>query len=71
MIKPKNYDKKPEIDLSGPEGNAFVLMGYAKTYAKRWGKDPTPILERMKSGDYENLISVFDEEFGDFVDLVR
>ncbi len=34
-------------------------------------KDWPSILERMKSSDYENLIKVFDEEFGDYVDLER
>jgi hypothetical protein len=34
-------------------------------------KDPKPILKEMMSGDYENLLKVFDREFGDFVDLIR
>jgi hypothetical protein len=60
-----------EIDLSGPEGNAFVLMGYASRFCKNDGRDPKPVLERMQAGDYEDLLRVFDEEFGDFVTLIR
>lgn len=63
--------RRPEIDLAGPAGNAFALMGAAQRFAKELGIDAAPILERMKSGDYENLIAVFDETFGDYVDLIR
>ena len=30
-----------------------------------------PVLDDMKSGDYENLLNVFDTHFGDFVTLYR
>lgn len=60
-----------QIDLTGPEGNAFALMGYARNFAKQLGRDPGPILARMTAGDYENLLSVFDGEFGRFVTLLR
>ena len=59
------------IDLTGPAGNAYALIGTAIRYAKQLGKDPDDIAERMKSGDYENLVKVFDEEFGGIVTLLR
>lgn len=59
------------IDLTGPEGNAFVLLGYAKNYAKQLGLDVDSVLAEMKSGDYENLIETFDSYFGAFVILER
>jgi hypothetical protein len=62
---------KIKIDLTGPEGNAFVLLGKAGNLSKQLGKDFEDIKKRMTSGDYENLINVFDEEFGDYVDLYR
>ena len=76
MIKDiKNKSKGPiEIDLTGPEGNAFVLLGYAKRYAKQLGMngvEAEEIVHEMQSSDYENLINVFDREFGDYVTLYR
>ena len=62
---------KQKIDLTGPQGNAFCLMGTAMSLARQLKRDPDPIIKRMKSGDYENLIKVFDEEFGDYIDLYR
>lgn len=70
-IKKKSAIKKKEIDLLGPEGNAFVLMGYAQQYARQLGLDADAIVRQMMKGDYENLIKVFDKYFGDYVDLVR
>ncbi len=71
MIKKKLHKSGIEIDLTGQQGNAFVLLGYASSFAKQLGRDPKPILEKMRSGDYENLVKVFDEEFGAFVTLYR
>jgi hypothetical protein len=62
---------KIEIDLLGWEGNAFVLLGYAKRLCEIYEKDFGPIRTRMMAGDYETLIKVFDEEFGDYADLYR
>ena len=59
------------IDLTGPEGNAFMLLSYAKSFSENLGKDSTEIINQMTSGDYENLIKVFDDTFGDFVILER
>ena len=70
MIK-KKPSRGIEIDLTGPDGNAFVLMGYAIRLARELEMDAEPILNEMMSGDYENLISVFDREFGSVVTLYR
>ena len=71
MIRNKTKKGKPEIDIGGPAGNAFAIMGAASKYAKQLGIDDKPILDDMKSGDYEHLIEVFDKHFGEYVDLVR
>lgn len=60
-----------EIDLTGPNGNAFLLMGYAKTYSRQLDKDGDAIIKEMIAGDYEHLLEVFDREFGDFVTLYK
>jgi len=51
------------INLDGNDGNAFALMGYAQKIAKEKGIDPNPIIEDMMSGDYDNLLKVFEEAF--------
>jgi len=73
MIKQK-VNNGIEIDLTGPQGNAFFLLGTASKLGRQlgWDKDEIEILLRqMRSGDYENLINVFDRNFGDFVTLYR
>ena len=70
MIREKQ-DRTPVIDLTGPEGNAFFLLAKAETWGRQMGFDTEEIIEEMKSGDYENLISVFDKFFGDYVILER
>ena len=60
-----------EIDLTGPEGNAFVLIGYASKWAKQLGLDSKQIQKEMTSGDYENLIGVVEKYFGDYVTIYR
>ena len=69
--KIKKKEKRLEIDLTGPQGNAFFLIGTAKNLAKQLGKDWENINKRMTSGDYENLLKVFEEEFGSFVIMYR
>jgi len=72
MIRNKKEKKGPiVIDLTGPDGNAFVLMGYAKNFARQLDLDADVIIKEMKSGDYEHLIKVFDNYFGSFVILER
>ena len=72
MIRNKKEKKGPiVIDLTGPDGNAFVLMGYAKNFARQLDLDADVIIKEMRSGDYEHLIKVFDNYFGSFVILEK
>ena len=62
------------IDLTGPQGNAFYLLATAKNFCKQLDmteKNTQSILDEMTSGDYENLVQVFDREFGSVVTLER
>ena len=70
MIRSKKAKTGPiVIDLTGPDGNAYALMGLADRLAKQLGfKSPT---KEMMEGDYEHLLEVFDKNFGDFVILER
>ncbi len=71
MIKEKPKKDKIEIDLTGPEGNAFHLIGVANRLSKQLDLDSNKIREEMMSGDYENLVKVFDSYLGDFVILYK
>ena len=71
MIKSKKQSLGIEIDLTGPDGNAFVLIGTAAKLARQLGLDGKAIQAEMMKGDYENLVNVFDKHFGHFVTLYR
>jgi hypothetical protein len=71
MIKKKKESLGISIDLTGPEGNAFVLIGYANRLAKQLGLDGKAIQAEMMKGDYEHLVNTFDKHFGHFVTLYR
>jgi hypothetical protein len=53
----------PVIDLRGPEGNAYALMGIARNWAKQLDIDPEPIIKDMRSGDYFHLLTAMEEAF--------
>ena len=61
------------IDLQGPQGNAFALMAYADDFLRQMGRrdEFRAMRTDMMSGDYDNLIRIFEENFGDYVDLVN
>lgn len=75
MIRNKQEKTGPIIiDLTGPDGNAFVLMGMAKRFGRQLGWDSgkcQDLINDMMSGDYEHLLQVFDNAFGEFVILER
>lgn len=66
--KPKS---KIEIDLTGPEGNAYMLIGMAGKWAKQLSLDSKAIQAEMMSGDYENLLAVMEKYFGDYIIMYR
>ena len=71
MIRAKQEPKEIVIDLTGPQGNAFYLLGTAKDFAHQLDLNWEEIHSKMTSGDYENLLEVFDSYFGSFVILER
>ena len=74
LEKEERIDRKLVIDLSGPDGNAFVIMGYANKFAKQlsYSKDKIEeLMADMQSSDYDHLIQVFDDHFGLVVDLQK
>ena len=59
-----------QIDITGPDGNAFALLGCARNFAKQLGWDATAITDEMKEGDYDHLLDTFEKHFGSIVELV-
>ena len=68
MIRP-TQDREFYINLDGPQGNANVLMGIAMNLANQVGLDGDKIIVEMKSGDYINLVKIFEKYFGKYVIL--
>ena len=67
-------NRKIEIDLRGPEGNVFVLIGAVGRIGKQlgWcGEAIEMVRGMMMLGDYENALNIFDHHFGDHVTLYR
>lgn len=71
MIRKKAVDQPIVIDLTGPQGNAYFLLGAARKFARQLDIDENSIINEMTSSDYENLVTVFDRYFGAFVILER
>lgn len=75
MIKSKS--EKPsgpiEIDLTGPDGNAFALMAIARQLHRQLDLDVSQqaMLDEMMSGDYENLLAVMEKYFGYYIIMYR
>ena len=66
--------KKIQIDLTGPDGNAFVLLALASKLGRQLrysDRQIELILDEMRLADYECLLQTFDREFGHIVDLYR
>ena len=73
MIRPPQ-DREFYIDLDCVQGNANNLLAMATYFANRFGlygrtPDIEDILDEMKSGDYTNLVKIFDKYFGNYVIL--
>jgi hypothetical protein len=73
VIRNKRKNEKPLIDLSGPQGNAFYLMGVVLNTFRRSGAPELgeSIVDEMQKGDYEHLLKTFDLYLGDHFDIVR
>jgi len=73
-ILTKDTTKKITIDLTGPQGNAYFLLGTANNLCKQLDLDDEAkqkISDEMTSGGYEHLIQTFDKYFGTLIDLER
>lgn len=72
-IRKKRKQSKQVIDLTGPQGNAFYLLGLVQNIYNQSGASDLgqKIVKEMQSGDYEHLIKTFDLHLGDHFILER
>lgn len=75
MIREKSSKpKKIVIDLTGPQGNAFFLIGTTVSLLKQMEMPQEKIdqiVDDMTCSDYENLLKVMDHWLYDIVILER
>jgi hypothetical protein len=71
MIKSIEEKQGIEIDLTGPDGNVFYLIGVGRRLSKQLSLNSEEFTNKMMSGDYENAVNVFEEYFGDYVTLYK
>jgi hypothetical protein len=72
MIKEKELvQSEIIIDLTGPDGNVFYLIGYGGKLCNQLGLDKNKFRAEMTSGNYEHAVETFDKYFGEFVTLLR
>lgn len=60
-------DTRELIDLTGPDGNANFLLMRARKLCKVENLDVDVVQTEMKSGDYDNLLSVMEKYFGKYI----
>lgn len=65
-----------EYNISGPEGNAYAILGQVQTWARQcwpdnWREKSAAIRNDAMSGDYENLLKVVEKAFNGSVKFVR
>jgi len=67
LLKPQYTDYNTTIDLDGPDGNAFALMGIVEQLAAQigWSREKIDaVIADMMSGNYAHLVKTMDRELG-------
>ena len=71
MIRKKQPKLETVIDLTGPDGNPATLLAWAKKLCGLLDYDFNQVKAEMMSGNYENVLMVFESYFGNFIILER
>lgn len=69
--KSKFASSKILVDLTGPQGNAMVLLGMAQDLCRKTGLSYRDVSKEMMDGDYEHLVQTLDKHFGHVLILMR
>lgn len=69
--KPKSQKRKlVEIDLDGPNGNVFYLLGVAHSNKKLLPVEHKDFVKEATSGNYAHAVKTFDKYLGKHFNLV-
>ena len=66
-----NSGEKMVINLSGPDGKAINLVNIGHKIANKNRLNWTKISKEMMRGDYNHLLQVFENYFGNHVTLSK
>jgi len=64
------FDKPRIIDLGGPDGNAYALLGIATGALRKLNREPDMFIKIMTAGDYKHLVTTFNELLGDYFTII-
>jgi hypothetical protein len=70
VVNRQDYNSPRELDLGGPDGNAYVLLGIAKSLLSQWGREPDMFIDIMIADDYGHLVRTFNEYLGDYFTII-
>ena len=62
-----------DINLAGPDGNAFSLLAKANKLGLQLGYEPKKtqdVITDMQSSDYDHLVETFKSHFGSLVNVI-
>jgi len=72
MIRKRIADKEMIVNIDGPDGNAFHLIGIAVTLGRDTSMKEDEIKhmkQEMMEGNYINLLKIFEEYWVEYVVL--
>jgi hypothetical protein len=60
---------KIKLDLQGPHGNVFYLIGITNDFPMKNGSDRKTVIKEILGGDYQNVLSIIKREWGAYIDF--
>lgn len=59
------------INLTGPKGNIFYILGLVKKLSKELNYDFNKIHNEVLNGNYTNAIKVIEKYFGEYIIFIK
>lgn len=58
---------KYHVDLQGPDGNVFMVLGLVKSVCDQTGEDFKKISKAMMEGNYYHALGVVEKYLSDYI----